>query len=83
MAARIAAAERAIQSSETDRRELWKDAMATKQIAAVQERDLAEIRGDLHDVVAELRWVKRGMWAAAASGLSVALAVAALVLNHA
>ena len=48
---------------------------------AVVSADLEDIHGDLDEIKGQLRWVLRGLWAAAATFLMFAVALAGLVLH--
>jgi hypothetical protein len=70
--------ERRIADSEADRRDIWRQQGILEKAQAVTDEQAKGTREDLNEIRNELRWVRRGMWAAAGFFAMLIIAVVQL-----
>jgi hypothetical protein len=81
IAARVLILEAQAGIATSERRELRDMAAANRERLSVHERDMKEMATDIRDVVAEIKWIRRGMWAAAAFLMTTTLMGVAILVN--
>lgn len=71
---------RRLNSLESSRGEMWKEINGTKEYRGETKQKIENIENDVKDLSEQMKWIRRGMWSAAAFFLTATLMLAGVLV---